>query len=204
MPRLRRPCQPAITVLTMRRASTSRSGTSEARRRARASASRVATGAVASPIRAIRAIHAFCASVSPRLTSRPMTSRTFMPSARAAKVSAMRCCSTGSASAQTSSTDGASRPSKARGHGRTASAPGWRAAPAPRRHACRYRRCPGPGRAERTSSRIASTTLSGTGMRRISVLDLLQPRRQRARSAALASSTPVVSSRMRRSASISG
>src|SRR5690554_6334152 len=45
------------------------------------------------------------------LTSRATTSRTLMPSARAAKVSAMRCWSTGSASVRTSSTDGASRPS---------------------------------------------------------------------------------------------
>ena len=44
-------------------------------------------------------------------TSFATTSRTLMPSARAAKVSAMRCCSTGSASARTSSIEGASRPS---------------------------------------------------------------------------------------------
>ena len=44
-------------------------------------------------------------------TSRATVSRTFMPSARAAKVSAIRCWSTGSASAFTSSIDGARRPS---------------------------------------------------------------------------------------------
>src|SRR5690606_39061588 len=43
-------------------------------------------------------------------TSCAITLRTLMPSARAAKVSAMRCWSTGSARAFTSSIDGASRP----------------------------------------------------------------------------------------------
>ena len=47
-----------------------------------------------------------------RSETRPaMTSRTVMPSARAGKVSAMRCSSTGSASAWISSIDGARRPS---------------------------------------------------------------------------------------------
>src|SRR5690606_41394275 len=53
MPRLRRPCHPAITLLTTRRASTKRSRTTEARVRARTKASCTSTGAVASPMRAI-------------------------------------------------------------------------------------------------------------------------------------------------------
>src|SRR5690606_2983176 len=44
-------------------------------------------------------------------TNCAMTLRTLMPSARAAKVSAIRCCRTGSASAFTSSMEGARRPS---------------------------------------------------------------------------------------------
>src|SRR5690606_13354874 len=55
----------------------------------------------------------FCADdhQTAAFTRLAMTSRICMPSARAAKLSAMRCCRTGSASAFTSSTEGARRPS---------------------------------------------------------------------------------------------
>ena len=50
--------------------------------------------------RSIRTYPIFCFSSA-------ITSRTVMPSARAAKLRAIRCCRTGSASARTSSSDGA-------------------------------------------------------------------------------------------------
>jgi hypothetical protein len=68
------------------------------------------------------------------VTRSAMTSRMPMPSARAAKVSAMRCCRIGSARARTSSMDGASGHHRARGRGRTASLPGQRAGRGPRRY----------------------------------------------------------------------
>jgi hypothetical protein len=88
------------------------------------------------------------------------------PSARAAKVSAMRCFSTGSASAATSSFDGDRRPSPARGRGRRASAPALARGPGPQATFCGRLGIALSGRAERTRSRIASTTLSPTGRRR--------------------------------------
>src|SRR4051794_29281951 len=54
MPRLRRPCQPAITVLAMRLASTRQSGTRLARCLARASASLPGVGLTVCPIDATR------------------------------------------------------------------------------------------------------------------------------------------------------
>src|SRR4029077_14535086 len=54
----------------------------------------------------------------------PTTPGMVSPSARAAKVSAMRCLSTGSASAMTSSADGAKRPSRS-ARARTVSIRAW-------------------------------------------------------------------------------
>ena len=92
-----------------------------------------------------------------------------MPSARAAKLSAIRCRSTGGANATTSSTEGLSLPSSS-ARARQANINAWLA------------RGPGPqatwrlisstsdssGRPDLTNFRIASTTLSPTGTRRTS------------------------------------
>src|SRR6202043_3827156 len=96
-----------------------------------------------------------------------MTRATVTPSARPAKLTAMRCRRTGGAKARTSSIDGLNRPS-INARARQATIRAWLA------------RGPGPhdtkrltpsipvssGLPERTSDRIASTTLSPTGMRR--------------------------------------
>src|SRR5215472_8797386 len=99
-----------------------------------------------------------------RAFSRRITLGMVSPSARAAKVNAMRCLSTGSANSRTSSTDGAKRPSR-RARARTASIKAWLArGPGPQAMSL-LSGASAPGRAERTSARIASTTDSPTGMR---------------------------------------
>src|SRR5215813_1462357 len=101
-----------------------------------------------------------------RAFSRRMTLGMVSPSARAAKVRAMRCLSTGSASSSTSSTDGAKRPSRS-ARARTASISAWLArGPGPQEINLPISPPSGPGRAERTNARIASTTDSPTGSRR--------------------------------------
>src|ERR1019366_8895975 len=103
-----------------------------------------------------------------RAFSRLITFGIVSPSARAAKVSAMRCLSTGSASSSTSSTDGAKRPSSS-ARARTASIKAWLArGPGPQEISLPRSPASGPGRAERTNVRIASTTDSPTGKRRTS------------------------------------
>src|SRR5439155_2913174 len=96
-----------------------------------------------------------------------ITRATVTPSARPAKLTAMRCRRTGGAKATTSSIDGLNRPS-IRARARQASIRAWLArGPGP--HDTK-RRTPSiavsSGLPERTSERIASTTLSPTGMRR--------------------------------------
>ncbi len=86
------------------------------------------------------------------------------PSARAANVSAMRCFRIGSASASTSSTDGARRPSIS-ALARTASISAWLArGPGPQATKRSVSSLtPVPGRAERTSFRIDVDDLVGDG-----------------------------------------
>ena len=92
----------------------------------------------------------------------------------------------------------------ARGRAPPASAPGWRAGRGPRRSACRSRRASGPGRAERTSvedrldHRLADRQAAHQALRRHQVFGASSP------ASARVSSAPVVSNRMRRSASRSG
>src|SRR5262249_21799782 len=135
-----------------------------------------------------------------RALSRRITLGIVSPSARAAKVNAIRCLSTGSARSSTSSTDGAKRPSR-RARARTANIRAWLArGPGPQEMSLPISPPSGLGRADRTSARIASTTDSPTGRRRT---------RRCAESksseviAALArdSSAPVVSNKILRSAS---
>ncbi len=133
-----------------------------------------------------------------------MMSSTRTPSARAAKLSAMRWRNTGLASSMTSSIEGARRPSSS-ARARTAIISDWLArGPGPQ---ATWPRISGnslsSGRPMRTSARIASTTLSPTGIRRTT--------RWAANNSsavitgtASASSTPVVAINMWRSASRSG
>ena len=101
-----------------------------------------------------------------RALSLPMTPSMVSPSARAAKVSAMRCLRIGSAIAMTSSIDGESRPSM-RARARATSISAWLARGlGPQEISLPSSPVSGPGRAERTSLRIASTTDSPTGNRR--------------------------------------
>src|SRR5665213_520646 len=99
--------------------------------------------------------------------SRSITSLIVVPSARAEKLSAMRWRRTGWASAITSSTDGAKRPSIS-ALARTASIKAWLArGPGPHEMNPRMSLAPpSSGRAARTSFKIASTTFSPTGKRR--------------------------------------
>src|SRR6185437_4530766 len=98
---------------------------------------------------------------------RSMMAAMVTPSARATKLSAMRWRSTGRASATTSSTDGASLPSSS-ARARQASISAWLArGPGPQAMCWRASAISlSSGRPERTSARIASTTLSPTGTRR--------------------------------------
>ena len=145
----------------------------------------------------------------PRVTPEPHAKRLITPvavspSARAANVSAMRCLSTGSASAMTSSTDGASRPSIS-ALARTASISAWLArGPGPQAISRSVSApAPVPGRAERASFRIASTTLSGTGSWRTRRWMAISSGPVRICSTRR-SSVPVVANSMRRSAPWSG
>src|SRR6185437_7901866 len=82
-----------------------------------------------------------------------ITSGMLCPSARAEKVSAMRCFRIGSARSSTSSIEGASRPSSS-ARARTASIKDWLArGPGPQAISLPASPPSGPGRAERTSDR---------------------------------------------------
>ena len=132
-----------------------------------------------------------------------MTASMVSPSARAAKVSAMRCLRIGSAISSTSSIEGDSRPSSS-ARARTTSISAWLARGlGPQAISLPISPVSGPGRAERTSVRIASTTDSPTGRRRTSRCAAISS------SAVivgfgLLSSAPVVSNTIFRSASRSG
>ena len=115
-----------------------------------------------------RAILIACASGSTaiaypiRAFRRATTASMLSPSARAVKVSAMRCLSTGSARSSTSSIEGARRPSSS-ARARTASISAWLARGLGPQAISLASPLSGPGRAERTSVRMASTTDSPTG-----------------------------------------
>src|SRR5580693_3900794 len=96
-----------------------------------------------------------------------ITRATVTPSARPAKLTAMRCRRTGGAKARTSSIEGLNRPS-INARARQASIRAWLArGPGPHDTKRRTPSIPvSSGLPERTSERIASTTLSPTGMRR--------------------------------------
>src|SRR5439155_7796527 len=101
-----------------------------------------------------------------RALSLPMTPSMVSPSARAAKVSAMRCLRIGSAMSRISSIEGDSRPSM-RARARAASISAWLARGlGPQEISLPISPLSGPGRAERTRLRIDDTTDSPTGRRR--------------------------------------
>ena len=121
----------------------------------------------------------------------------------AAKLSAMRCFKIGSAKSTTSSIDGAKRPSSS-ARARTASISAWLARGlGPQAISLAVSPPSDPGRAERTSERIASTTDSPTGSRRTRRCAAIRSSAVIAGFARL-SSAPVVSNRIFRSASRSG
>jgi len=112
-PARRRPCRPWITLAAMRRASSTRRGSDAASVRLSPSARRIA---VISPLD----MPCLCGHQPIRVFNCLITSGMVRPSARAEKVSAMRCLRTGSARSSTSSIEGARRPSSS-ARARTAS-----------------------------------------------------------------------------------